>query len=116
IMYRGMSSLGKKYGRPEVLMRGQSTYMRILDQRCPVCDSTMRPKKHRQYHSIFLACEQYPACKGTRYIAPELLSDLLVDSDLTCLRCGRLLSIRSGRYGYFLACSDYPKCQHTRYT
>lgn len=31
-----------------------------------------------------------------------------------CPECGRLLRLRSGRYGLFLGCSGYPECEYTR--
>lgn len=36
-----------------------------------------------------------------------------VETDHKCPKCGKMLVIRSGRYGQFLACSGFPNCKHT---
>lgn len=35
-------------------------------------------------------------------------------TDIPCEKCGRLMVIKSGRYGRFLACPGYPECKNTK--
>ena len=37
-----------------------------------------------------------------------------VESDEVCELCGRLMVIKTGRYGKFLACPGYPTCKNTK--
>lgn len=36
-----------------------------------------------------------------------------IDVDLECPKCGRIMVLRSGRYGEFLSCSGFPKCRES---
>ena len=36
----------------------------------------------------------------------------VVESDLKCEKCGRVMLIRTGRFGKFYACSGYPECKN----
>jgi DNA topoisomerase-1 len=35
-------------------------------------------------------------------------------TDEVCVKCGKPMVIRAGRYGKFLACTGYPKCKTTK--
>lgn len=35
-------------------------------------------------------------------------------SDVQCEKCGRMMVIKTGRYGEFLACPGYPECKNTK--
>ncbi len=35
-------------------------------------------------------------------------------TDIPCDKCGRMMVIKSGRFGKFLACPGYPECKNTR--
>ena len=37
-----------------------------------------------------------------------------VVSDVQCERCGRMMVIKTGRFGKFLACPGYPECKNTK--
>ncbi len=41
----------------------------------------------------------------------ELESD---KTDIPCDKCGRMMVIKTGRYGRFLACPGYPECKNTK--
>lgn len=38
----------------------------------------------------------------------------VVESDVVCDKCGRLMIVKSGRFGKFLACPGYPECKNTK--
>ena len=50
--------------------------------------------------------------KASRSIEPVELPEELTDE--TCPECGRLLAVKTGRFGKFLACTGYPECRFTR--
>ena len=69
---------------------------------CPECSKRMVVKKGR--YGRFLACEDYPTCKGT----------LPFTLDVTCPKCkvGKFAEKKS-RFGkVFYGCSNYPQCDN----
>lgn len=48
------------------------------------------------------------ALSGERIKVPE------EESDEVCDKCGRLMVIKTGRFGKFLACPGYPECKNTK--
>jgi DNA topoisomerase-1 len=85
---------------------------------CPECGKPMVMKSSR--YGKFLACSNYPDCKGKKSIssvrgpsgaavadnsaaAPEV-------SEEPCPKCGEKMVFRKGRFGKFLACPKYPEC------
>ena len=38
----------------------------------------------------------------------------VIETDIPCDKCGRMMVVRSSRYGKFLACPCYPECKNTR--
>ncbi len=43
--------------------------------------------------------------------AQENMSKVFILSDQKCPNCGKLMAIRSSRFGQFLGCVDYPECK-----
>lgn len=37
----------------------------------------------------------------------------VIETDIVCKECGKLMVIKEGRYGPFLACPGFPECRHT---
>jgi len=48
------------------------------------------------------------AMEGIRIKVPD------VESDVVCELCGKMMVIKSGRFGKFLACPGYPDCKNTK--
>ena len=73
----------------------------ISDTPCPNCGKNMIVKFGR--YGKFLACPDYPDCKGTGKIKENIPGK--------CPKCGKDLVRRlSKRKRYFYGCSAYPKC------
>ena len=63
----------------------------------------------------FIACTN-EECKYTQNPDEqpnEALGGVGTESEHTCLKCGKPLVVKVGRYGKFLACSGYPECKFT---
>jgi len=43
---------------------------------------------------------------------PKIKKEIMTDEK--CPKCGKLMMIRSGRFGDFMACSGYPECKSTK--
>ncbi len=50
--------------------------------------------------------------KASQLLQKVKLADEL--SDETCLKCGKPLAVKMGRFGKFLACTGYPECRYTK--
>ena len=85
---------------------------RYKDEKCPVCKSQMLLKTTR-YGKKFLACSQYPDCKGSTSLDNEGNIMVLPKIDMDCNKCGKKMEVKVGRMGPFLACSGYPDCKNT---
>lgn len=51
--------------------------------------------------------------------AKEALKDVKIQlqedvTDIPCEKCGKLMVVKSGRFGKFLACPGYPECKNTK--
>ncbi len=89
----------------------------VGEHTCEKCGKPMAVKRGR--FGYFLACTSYPECRNTKRIivkdgkatlappAPEV-------PEQACEKCGKPMTVKSGRFGYFLACSGYPDCKNTR--
>lgn len=77
------------------------------DSVCPNCSKAMEVREGR--FGMFIACVDYPKCKGTRKIAKAAAQE----TDQTCEQCGAPMVLRQGRFGPFMSCSTYPKCKNT---
>ncbi|MGH9831940.1 MAG: DNA topoisomerase, partial [Blastocatellia bacterium] len=94
----------------------------ITDEVCDKCGSKMAIKFGR--FGQFLACTNYPECKGTRDLAKppvvngngEVTAEAAENpyADETCEKCSRPMTLKRGRFGQFLACTGYPECKTTR--
>ncbi|MCP4023738.1 MAG: DNA topoisomerase I, partial [Desulfobacteraceae bacterium] len=85
---------------------------------CPVCGKQLNIKIGKNGH--FIACTGYPECSFTsNYLRDEKGKIEIVEkfSDDTkikdCIKCGKPMIQKEGRFGLFLACTGYPSCKHT---
>ncbi len=63
----------------------------------------------------FAGCSNYPKCKATRDMGADGSgAPPPRETDFDCDKCGKKMSIRSGRYGEFLSCTGYPACKNAR--
>jgi DNA topoisomerase I len=90
---------------------------------CPNCGSRMELRPGRW--GPFMACGNYPRCKGTARLKGKALEQAnesipapppkpkAEPTDIACPECGSKMVIRMSRRGRFLGCSGYPKCRNT---
>ncbi len=88
------------------------------DLNCPSCGKQLNIKIGRNGH--FLACTGYPDCaftsnytrdeKGIISIQEKFIDDTKVKD---CIKCGKPMIQKEGKFGHFLACTGYPECKHT---
>ena len=85
---------------------------------CPSCGKQLNIKIGRNGH--FLACTGYPDCSFTsNYLRNEKgnisIQEKIVDHTKVkdCIKCGKPMVQKEGRFGPFLACTGYPDCKHT---
>jgi len=88
------------------------------DLSCPSCGKPLKIKIGRNGH--FLACTGYPECsftsnyerdeKGRISIVERVVDNTKVKD---CIKCGKPMVQKDGRFGPFLACTGYPECKHT---
>ena len=81
---------------------------------CPICGKLMVIKFGR--FGQFLACSDYPNCKGTKPMPEEEAAQKKLEaenSDQICPLCqqGQIV-VKRGRFGHFLGCSRYPECKY----
>ncbi len=88
------------------------------DLACPTCGKQLNIKIGKNGH--FLACTGYPDCSFTsNYSRDEKGSILIVEKIQNtekvkdCVKCGKPMVQKDGRFGMFLACTGYPDCDHT---
>ncbi len=81
---------------------------------CPVCGKPMVKKFGR--FGQFLACSDYPKCKGTKPLPEEEALQKKLEAEnhgKTCPKCGKgELVVKRGKFGHFLGCSRYPECDY----
>lgn len=85
---------------------------RYKNEKCPICDSQLLLKTTR-YGKKFLACSQYPDCKGSISLDNDGNILELPKIEMDCNKCGKKMEVKVGRMGPFLACSGYPDCKNT---
>ncbi|OGR13705.1 MAG: DNA topoisomerase I [Desulfobacula sp. GWF2_41_7] len=85
---------------------------------CPSCGKQLNIKIGRNGH--FLACTGYPDCSFTsNYLRDEKgnisIQEKIVDHTKVkdCIKCGKPMVQKEGKFGSFLACTGYPDCKHT---
>ncbi len=83
------------------------------DEKCDVCGEGMMMKRWSK-NGWFLGCSNYPKCKNTRDLGPDGTGSQVRITDVNCDKCGKPMSIRSGRYGEFLSCTGYPECKNAK--
>ncbi|MBZ0158965.1 MAG: type I DNA topoisomerase [bacterium] len=102
-------------------MRNIKAMEEKTDEICERCGSRMAIRWGR--FGRFLACTNYPECKGTRELPPELKEENGTGEDAStsgeteatpCENCGRPMVMKRGRFGPFLGCSGYPECKTIR--
>ena len=88
----------------------------ITDIPCPICGKPLVKKFGR--FGQFLACSDYPNCKGTQKLPEEEAAESKIKSEneqvgKPCPDCkvGELI-IKKGRFGFFIGCNKYPECKH----
>ncbi|NOX32601.1 MAG: type I DNA topoisomerase [Deltaproteobacteria bacterium] len=88
------------------------------DLKCPSCGKQLNIKIGRNGH--FLACTGYPECSFTsNYLRDEKgnisIVEKIIDNTKVkdCIKCGKAMVQKEGRFGMFLACTGYPECKHT---
>ncbi|MFQ5454855.1 MAG: type I DNA topoisomerase [Nitrospirota bacterium] len=84
---------------------------------CEKCGKTMVKKWGK--NGKFLACSGYPDCKNTKEYIEEPNGEIKIvkkenTTNEVCEKCGKLMVVKTGRFGRFLACSGYPGCRHTK--
>ncbi len=55
--------------------------------------------------------EMKKAKEKTQGVKIQLQEDV---TDIPCEKCGRMMVVKTGRYGKFLACPGYPECKNTK--
>ena len=88
------------------------------DLKCPSCGKQLNIKIGR--NGQFLACTEYPECSFTsNYLRDEKgnisIVEKIIDNTKVkdCIKCGKPMIQKEGRFGPFLACTGYPECKHT---
>jgi DNA topoisomerase-1 len=94
---KSTSNFTKKEGDGSIQIEQQET----TTEKCPTCGGPMLVKRGR--FGKFLACENYPTCKGTKSIT----------TGVVCPECGKgdLGEKRTKKGKVFYGCSLYPKCK-----
>lgn len=82
---------------------------------CDKCGSPMVIKWGK--NGQFIACSKYPECKNTGNLVKDengKISQAEVETtDVKCIKCGKPMVVKEGRFGRFLGCSGYPECKTT---
>jgi DNA topoisomerase-1 len=97
----------------EKAMRNVKAQAEPTDIKCDRCEDGMMVIKWSS-RGEFLGCSKYPKCRGTKeftrsadgkieVVMPKVTGD-------KCVKCGKDMIARSGRFGDYIACIDYPVC------
>lgn len=88
------------------------------DLNCPLCKKQLNIKIGK--NGLFLACTGYPECVFTSNYERNEKGEVLIvqkKNDSTkvkdCIKCGKVMVQKEGRFGLFVACTGYPECRHT---
>ncbi len=86
--------------------------------KCPLCGRPLNIKMGKNGH--FIACTGYPDCTfSSNYTRDEKgrikVSETKTDNTKIkdCVKCGKPMVKKEGRFGEFLACTGYPECKYT---
>jgi len=108
--YENFSS---KLKTAEKAMRNVKAQSEPTDIKCDRCETGMMHIKWSS-RGEFLGCSNYPKCRGTKEFTR--LSDgkiQVVQPKVTgdkCVKCGKDMIAKTGRFGDYIACIDYPVC------
>ena len=97
----------------ETAMRNVKGQSEPTDIKCDRCENGMMHIKWSS-RGEFLGCSNYPKCRGTREFTR--LSDGVIQVILPkvtgdkCVKCGKDMIAKTGRFGDYIACIDYPTC------
>jgi DNA topoisomerase-1 len=85
-----------------------------FEEKCPKCGAAMSFKRSR--FGAFLACTQYPECRGIislKKVAEDQYEVEPVErTSRSCPECDGPMEVRKSRFGRFIACEKYPdKCK-----
>ncbi len=86
--------------------------------KCPVCGRPLNIKMGRNGH--FIACTGYPECTFSSNYTRDEKGNIIINETKTdnvkikdCVKCGKPMVKKEGRFGEFLACTGYPECKYT---
>jgi DNA topoisomerase-1 len=100
----------------QTAMRNLKTEERETDLSCEKCARKMVIKWGR--FGKYLACPGYPDCKNTQEFVETAEGIKIVPketiTDTPCTACGKLMALKTGRFGRFMACTGYPDCKTTQ--
>ena len=70
----------------------------------------------------FLSCSNYPECTHTQPIELDEETKQVQENEIkalqkqfkdnTCSKCGHLMNVKKGKFGFFLGCTNYPLCKN----
>jgi len=81
---------------------------------CPKCGKRMVLNNVKD--GQILACLNYRTCSFSYETQLKAQYKIKFDFDkkqVFCPKCGKQLTVRSGKYGSFIGCTGYPKCNFT---
>lgn len=106
-------TFSSKLKTAEKAMRNVKAQSEPTDIKCDRCETGMMHIKWSS-RGEFLGCSNYPKCRGTKEFTR--LSDgkiQVVQPKVTgdkCVKCGKDMIAKTGRFGDYIACIDYPVC------
>ncbi|UCG09924.1 MAG: type I DNA topoisomerase [Dehalococcoidia bacterium] len=72
---------------------------------------------HQKHEWVSVIQDFYTPFEQSVARASEQMERVKLPEQLTeeaCLKCGKPMAVKTGRYGKFLACSGYPDCKYTK--
>ncbi len=81
------------------------------EYKCPECEGEMVYRWSKA--GRFLACSNYPRCKGTLNVDRHGAPIVPKSTEHNCELCSKPMIVRQSRTGHFLGCSGYPECRNT---
>jgi len=118
LLTRFYASFKESLDKAEEQMRSVKGVGVDTDLKCPDCSSQLNIKIGKNGH--FLACTKYPECSFTSNYSRDEKGNISIEKktiDNTkvkdCIKCGKPMVKKEGRFGTFLACTGYPECRHT---
>jgi DNA topoisomerase-1 len=106
-------TFASKLKTAEKAMRNVKAQSEPTDIKCDRCETGMMHIKWSS-RGEFLGCSNYPKCRGTKeftrlndgkiqVVQPKVTGD-------KCVKCGKDMIAKTGRFGDYIACIDYPVC------